>query len=180
VPLDLLAGVSADWMRALTWLVAILSGLLLFFWRRRVDLAALGSVIVFMVASAGAGTYVLHHLGDDRWRGGTGNRLTVPSLSETPVVGQFMEPVDSFMESVAGSVNQFLDFQEALPAALDFFVAAGWALLVSLPLALLVMIVGYVEARRRKAEFDRYKLQVEELRAELNDLKQHLNYSGRG
>jgi hypothetical protein len=178
--LDLLAGVSADWIRALTWVVAIISGLLLFFWRRRLDLAALGSVIVFTVASAGAGTYVLHHLGDARWRGGTGNRLTVPSLSETPLVGQYMEPVDSFMDSVAGSVNQFLDFQEALPAALDFFAAAGWGLLTSLPLALLAMIVSYVEARRRKAEFDRYKVHVEELRAELDDLKHHLNYSGQG
>jgi hypothetical protein len=46
-------------------------------------------------------------------------------------------------------------------------------------LAVLALIVSYREAKRRKAEFVRYKLQVEELRGELDEIKRHLGYANR-
>jgi hypothetical protein len=178
---DILSGVSVDWFRALAWISAIISGLLLYFWRpRRPHLAVLGSVIVYMVANIGAGIYVLYHLGDARWNGGAGNRLSAPSLSDAPVVGEFMRPLDEFMNGVVDGVNDFIDFREALPVALEFFAAAGWALFVSLPLALLALIISYAEARRRKAEFTRYKLEVDELRGELDDIKRQLGHPKQG
>ncbi|MBT2512848.1 hypothetical protein [Arthrobacter sp. ISL-30] len=175
--MDILIGVSAEWFDAITWISAIFSGLLLFFWRpRRLDLAALGSVIVFTVANIGAGIYVLYHLGDARWGGGAENKLSAPSLSDTPVVGRFMEPLDALMSGVVGSINEFIAFRAALPVALDFFAAAGWAMLISLPLALLALIFSYIEAKRRNVEFNRYKLQVEELSGELDEIRRHLGY----
>jgi hypothetical protein len=77
-------------------------------------------------------------------------------------------------------VNEFIDFQAALPVALDYLTAAGWALVVAVPLGILVLIVSYRDALRRKAEFARYSLQVEELSAELKEIKRHLGYPNHG
>jgi hypothetical protein len=94
VAVDILSGVSGDWLRSLTWISALVSGVLLWLWRpRRPHLAALGSANVFGVANIGAGIYVLSHLGDDRWGGGAEDRPGAPSLSDTPVVGQFWDPL---------------------------------------------------------------------------------------
>lgn len=175
-----MSGIGLVWLKALTWISAILTGLLLGFWRpRRLDLAALGSVVVFLVTNAGAGTYVLNHVGDPRWSSRAEDRLSAPPLTETPVIGRYMEPLDALIGGVVDSVNQFVDFRAALPVAMEFFVAAGWALAVSLPLALAALIVGYAEAKRRKAEFLRFKLQVEQLRGELEEVKRHLGYPAR-
>lgn len=176
--MDILSGVSVDWLRNLTWISAVASGILLCFWGlRRAPMAVLGSVVVFGVANIGAGIYVLSHLGDARWGGGAEERLTGPSLVEIPVVGGFLEPLEAFLGGAAEGVNGFIDLSAALPVALEFFTAAGWALFASLPLAVLVLIASYWEARRRKAEFARYKVQVEELRGELDEIKHHLGYA---
>jgi len=84
------------------------------------------------------------------------------------------------MSGVVDGINQFKDFNAALPVALDFFTAAGWAAAVSLPLTVVALIVSYYESRRRKAEFVRYKLEVEELRSELDEVKQHLRLNPAG
>ncbi|MDQ0821351.1 hypothetical protein QFZ79_003726 [Arthrobacter sp. V4I6] len=179
--MDILSGVSGEWLRALTWVAAIASGLLLGFWRpRRAHVAALGSVLVFAVANIGAGIYVLSHLGDSRWGGGAEDRLGAPSLADTPVVGQFLGSLDTLLRGVVDGVNEFTDFRAALPVALEFLAAAGWALVVAVPLGILALIVSYREAQRRKAEFARYSLQVEVLSAELDDIKRHLGYPNPG
>jgi hypothetical protein len=178
---DILSGVSNEWLRALTWLSAIAAGLLLCFWRpRRLHWAALGSVFVFAVANIGAGIYVLSHLGDSRWAGAAENRLGAPSLGDTPVIGRFLGSLDTLLGGVVDGVNEFIDFQAALPVALDYLTAAGWALVVAVPLGILVLIVSYRDALRRKAEFARYSLQVEELSAELKEIKRHLGYPNHG
>lgn len=178
--MDVLSGVSLDWLRALTWIAAIAVGLLLCLrGLGRVHLALLGAVVVLAVANIGAGVYVLSHLWDDRWSVGSQDNLDAPSFSGTPVVGQFMGPLDSFLSEVVKTLNEILDFKAALPVAMEFFNAAGGALLVALPLALLAPVVGYVQEKRRRAEFARYKLQVKELREELDDIKHHLGYAHR-
>ena len=179
---DILSGVSVEWLRALTWLSAIAGGLLLCFWRpRRLVVAALGPVLVFAVANIGAGIYVLSHLGDSRWGGGAEDRLGVPpKLADTPVVGQFLGSLDAAMSGVVDGVNEFIDFRESLPVAVEFLAAAGWALLVAVPLGILALIVSYRDAQRRKKEFASYSRRVEELSAELDDIKRHLGYPNLG
>lgn len=175
--MDVLSGVSLDWLKALTWIAAITVGLLVIFLNpRRFDLAALRAVLVFMVASAGAGIYVLNHVGDSRWSSRAEDRFNAPTLRETPMVGQFMEPLDSFLGGVVGTVNQVVDFQAALPVATEFLVAAGWAFAVSLPLGLASLVGSYLEAKRQKREFRRYKRRVDVLTEELEDIKRHLDY----
>jgi hypothetical protein len=178
---DILSDVSSDWLRALTWLAAVATGLLLCFWRpRRLHWAALGSVLVYAVANIGAGIYVLSHLGDSRWGGGAAGRLGAPSLADTPVVGQFLGSLDTVLGGVVDGVNEFNDFRAALPVALDYLSAAGWALVVAVPLGILTLIVSCRDAQRRKAAFARYSLRVEELSDELDAIKRHLGYPQAG
>jgi hypothetical protein len=47
------------------------------------------------------------------------------------------------MSGVADRINEFIDFRAALPVALEFSAAAGWALFISLPLAVLALIVSH-------------------------------------
>jgi hypothetical protein len=178
---DIFSDVSSEWLRSLTWLSAIAAGLLLCFWRpRRLHWAALGSVLVYAVANMGAGIYVLSHLGDSRWGGGTEDRLGAPSLGDTPVIGRFLGSLDTLLSGVVDGVNEFIDFRAALPVALEYLAAAGWALVVAVPLGILALIVSYRDAQRRKAEFARYSLQVKELRAELDEIKRRLGYPTAG
>ena len=179
--MDILSSVSGEWLKALTWLSALATGLLLCFWRpRRVHWAALGSVLAFAVANIAAGIYVLSHLGDSRWGGGAEERLDAPSLADTPVVGQFLGSLDALLDGVVDGVNEFNDFRASLPVAVDFLASAGWALAVAVPLGLVALVVGYRDAQRRGAEFARFRLQVERLSTELDEIKRHVGYSSRG
>jgi disulfide bond formation protein DsbB len=169
---DLLAGVSGEGLRLLPWVPAIGFALVAAVLRpRRIHLVALGTVLLFAALSAGAGVYVLNHVGDARWSAGEESRLSAPSFSGTPLVGQFLVPLDSVLNQVVGGVNEFLALQQALPVALDFFAAAGWALLVSFPLAIVAVAVSYAEARRRRAEFEDYRAAVDLLKGEVETLK---------
>lgn len=178
--MDILSEVNGEGLKALTWFPALAAGLLLGFWRpRRVHWAALGSVLVFAVANIAAGIYVLSHLGDSRWGGGARERLDAPSLADTPVVGQVLGSLDAVLDGVVDGVNEFTDFRASLPVALDFLAAAGWALAVAVPLGLVALAVSYRDAQRRKAEFASFRLQVEVLSAELDEIKRHVNYPNR-
>jgi hypothetical protein len=170
---DFLGGLNPDGLKSLTWVVAGVAAALLVAWRwRRVDLAALGGSLIFAVASFAAGVYVLFHLGDGRWGGDAHERLVAPSLAGTPVVGQFLKPVDGLLSGLADGVNEFNDVQAALPVAGGFLAAAGWAFALAVPLSILSLVVGFFLARYRKAEFVRVARQVEDLSAEVAGLRQ--------
>lgn len=173
--MDLLAGVSGDGLRFLPWVAAVGFALVTAVLRpRRIHLVALGTVLLFAALSAGAGVYVLNHVGDARWSAVEESRLSAPSFSGTPLVGQFLGPLDSVLNQVVGGVNEFLALQQALPVALDFFAAAGWALLVSFPLAIVAVAVSYAETRRRRAEFEDYRAAVDLLKGEVETLKRQI------
>ncbi|MEW1812017.1 hypothetical protein AB0284_15070 [Pseudarthrobacter phenanthrenivorans] len=175
--MDILAGVNREWLAALTWLAALCAGVAVLLWRRhRPDVAALAAVVVFAAVNVGAGIYVLDHLADGRWGGDAHARLDPPSLSGAPVVGQFLQPLDAAMSDLAGRANDFIDFQAALPVALGFFAAAGWALAVLVPVGLWAAAVQAREGRRRKAEAAAVQHEVEKLRAELDAVKRHVGY----
>lgn len=90
------------------------------------------------------------------------------------MVGQFLGPLDSALNGVVGGVNEFLAFKHALPIALDFLAVSGWALLVSFPLAVLAAVISFTMARRRAADFDRYRSTVDRLEEELEQVKRQI------
>ncbi|MCG2620809.1 hypothetical protein LVY72_02650 [Arthrobacter sp. I2-34] len=59
--------------------------------------------------------------------------------------------------------------------ALDFLAASGWALLVSFPLAILAAGIRYTVARRRTADFEKYRATVDLLKDELEQVKRQIS-----
>jgi hypothetical protein len=174
--LDLLGGISLDVLRILPWAAAIVFALAAGFWRpRKLHWTALASVLLFAALNAGAAIYVLNHFDDPRWSSGKDPSLSAPSLSDTPIVGEYLGDLDSALDGVVGGVNEFLAFKQALPVALDFLAASGWALLASFPLAILAAGIGFTMARRRSAAFDRYRADVDLLKKELEQLKRQIS-----
>ncbi|MHA7239545.1 hypothetical protein [Arthrobacter sp. TMS1-12-1] len=173
--MDLLGGASLDLFHLLTWIVpavvALVAGVLL---RRSLHWIALGAVLLFAALNAAAGIYVLNHFDDARWSPEGRAALSAPSLSGTPLVGEYLEPLDSALEGVVGGVNDFRAFQQALPVTLDFLATSGWALLVAVPVAVLAACVAFARARRRKAEFTTYRATVDALRDELEQVKRQI------
>lgn len=173
--MDPLGGMSLDALHAFTWVapavVALVAGVLL---RRSFHWIAVGAVLLFAALNAAAGIYVLNHFSEPRWSPEGNAPLSAPSLSETPMVGEFLVPLDSALEGVVGGVNDFRAFQQALPIALDFLAASGWALLVSFPLVILAACVSFAKARRRKAEFTKYRATVDSLKDELEQVKRQI------
>lgn len=177
--MDLWGGMGRDELRIFCWIAAAVFALAAGLWRwRRLHWAALSSVLLFAALNAGAGIYVLSHYSDPRWSAGGQPLLSVPSLSGTPVVGQYLGPLDSALNEVVGGVNEFLAFQQALPVALEFLGVSGWALLVSIPLAVLAVVISAgsrrAAARRRTAEFEKYRATVDLLKDELEQLKRQI------
>jgi hypothetical protein len=174
--LDLLGSFSREQLHIYPWGVA--AGFLLvvgiFRWRS-LHWTALGSVLLFAALNAGAGIYVLNHFGDSRWSAGVEPPLSAPSFSGMPFVGEALVPLESALNGVIGAVNDFLAFKQALPAALEFLAASGWALLVSLPLAVLAAIISIIQARHRKADVKKYRATVDLLKAELEQVKRQIS-----
>jgi hypothetical protein len=124
--LDLLGSMSPDALRTFPWIAAAVIALVFGLWRpRSLHWIALGAVLLFAAFNAAAGIYVLSNFSDSRWSPDGEVPLSAPSLSETPLVGEFLEPLGSAMEGVVGGVNDFRSFQEALPIALEFLATFG-------------------------------------------------------
>lgn len=174
--MDLLSGLSRDELRNLSWIAATVFALVAGLWRwRRLHLTALGAVLLFAALNAGAGIYVLNNFRDSRWSAGGASPLSPPSFSQTPIVGQYLGPLDSTLQGVVGGVNDFLAFKQALPVALDFFAVSGWALLLSFPLAILAAVISFAMARRRSADFEKYRATVDRLQDELEQVKRQIS-----
>lgn len=174
--MDLLDGLSRDELRIYSLVAATVFALVAGLLRpRRLHWTALGSVLLFAALNAGAGIYVLNHFGDSRWSAGGEPPLSAPSFSGTPVVGQFLGPLDAALAGVIGGVNDFQAFKQALPVALDFLATSGWALLVSFPVSILVAGISYAAARRRTADFEKYRATVDLLKDELEQVKRQIS-----
>ncbi|MGP5013472.1 hypothetical protein ACTXJX_06560 [Glutamicibacter ardleyensis] len=173
--MDLLRGLSLEDLSVAIWVcVAVFAAVMGIWQRRQLQWVALSSVVLFAVLNAGTGIYVLRTVGDSRWAQEGTVPLSAPSLSETPLVGQYLDPINSALQSMVGSVNSLVAFQQALPVALDFFTKSGWALLIAVPLMLLVVVMSYRAARRRKRELNNYRATVDQLKIDLEQVKARL------
>lgn len=173
--MDLLRGLSLEDLSVAIWVcVAVFAAVMGIWQRRQLQWVALSSVVLFAVLNAVTGIYVLRTVGDSRWAQEGTVPLSAPSLSETPLVGQYLDPLNSALQSMVGSVNSLVAFQQALPVALDFFTKSGWALLIAVPLMLLVVVMSYRAARRRKRELNNYRATVDQLKIDLEQVKARL------
>lgn len=173
--MDFLNGLSREALHIIPWVVAACLVSISFLWRRlRLHWTLFGATLLFAALNALTALYVLQHFHDPRWSTGGQTPLTAPSLAGTPMVGQFLGPLDSAMNGVVGGVNDFLAFKNALPAALDFLEVSGWALLLSVPVAIIATGISWGAARRRAAQARRDRIAVDELRADVDRIKLQL------
>ncbi|MFL4476760.1 hypothetical protein ACIPUB_00610 [Paeniglutamicibacter sp. ORCA_105] len=170
--MELLGRLSLEQLHSYSWGIAagVLLVLGVFRWRS-LHWTVVGSVTLFAALNAGSGIYVLSTVGDSRWSAGEESSLSAPSLAGTPVVGEYLVPLDSALHAVVGGVNEFMAFKQALPIALEFLAMSGIALLVSFPLAIIAVIISFIVARRRKANFEKYRATVDQLKVELEQVK---------
>ncbi|MCW2132014.1 hypothetical protein [Arthrobacter sp. VKM Ac-2550] len=177
IPMDALGEISIDQLGAVSWILAILMGLSMYLWHpRKLQWATLGAMFTFIAANVAFGIYVVAHPKDPRWTHDPS--LSAPSLSDAPMIGQHLQPLDLVMDSVVEGINDFRDYQQAIPVALDFFTAAGWGCLAVIPLVLFALVYSYVQKRQQKAEFVGYKQTIQALQQELDDVKRFVNYQG--
>ncbi|MGC0238622.1 hypothetical protein [Arthrobacter sp. SD76] len=80
------------------------------------------------------------------------------------------------MNAMADGVNDFVDFRAALPVALEYFAAAGWALALLVPVGGAVLAVNAAVSRRRNAQAAAAGSELADLRAELERVKRHVGY----
>ena len=106
-----------------------------------------------------------------RWSAGAESSLTAPSFAGTPVVGEYLLPLDSALQDVVGGVNDFIAFKQALPIALNFLTMSGLALLVAFALAFIAVIISMIMARNRNRELKKYRATVDQLKVELEQVK---------
>ena len=179
--MELLGSLSLDQLHSYTWVIA--AGVLILFgviWWRSIHWTVVGSVMFFAALNAGAGIYVLSTVGDSRWSAGAESSLTAPSFAETPVVGEYLLPLDSALQDVVGGVNDFIAFKQALPIALNFLTKSGIALLVAFALAFIAVIISMIIARNRNAELKKYRATVDQLKADLEQVKWQISTGSMG
>ncbi|MFL4473547.1 hypothetical protein ACIPVK_06090 [Paeniglutamicibacter sp. MACA_103] len=166
---------SVDQFRIFSWAVPIGFVLLGCFRPRSLHWTVLGAVLLFAALNAVAGIHILNHFRDSRWSAGGELPLSAPSFAETPIVGQYLGPLDSTLNGMVGVGNDFLAFKNVLPVAMEFLAASGWALLVSLLLAIVAAIISISMARRRARDFQNYRATVDLLKEELDQVKRQIS-----
>lgn len=166
---------SLDQFRIFSWAVPIGFVLIGCFRPRSLHWTVLGAVLLFTALNAVAGIHILNHFRDSRWSAGGEPPLSAPSFAETPLVGQYLGPLDSTLNRVVGVGNDFLAFKDVLPVAMEFLATSGWALLVSFPIAIIAAIISISRARRRARDFQNYCATVDQLRDELEQVKRQIS-----
>jgi hypothetical protein len=170
--MDVLSGISVETFKILIVAVAVLvGGGVVFGFFRKWQWALFGAVFTYAVAAAGVGIYILLHINDPRWSAGKEPLLKAPSITDAPLIGQYLEPLNGFLNDTAISVNELVAFRHALPLAQEFFGLAGWALLALLPLAAIGFFVSRMQTARQslhqQQELRRLQRGLDDVRARL-------------
>lgn len=170
--MDVLSGISVETFKILVVAVALLVGVGVFFsFYKKWQWALFGAVMTYALATAGVGTYILLHINDPRWSVGKEPLVTAPSITNTPVIGQYLEPLNGFLNNTAASINELAAFRHALPLAQEFFALAGWALLALIPLGVIALFVSHLQDAHESL---RQRQGLRRLERGLNDIRSQL------
>lgn len=163
--MDVLSGVSVEGFKILAVILALLAGVGIYFgFFRKWYWAIVGAVFVFTISTAGAGLYVLLHVNDSRWSADKEPFLEAPKVSETPFIGQYLEPLGAFLNNTANSINDFVAFQRALPIAQDYFTLALWGLVILFPVMIVALVMSRLQPLLLEKRVDELKKAVNEMR----------------
>jgi heme/copper-type cytochrome/quinol oxidase subunit 2 len=176
--MEVLANISLDTLRVLTWVVAIVvavlwCGILWVFLASQKRYWEISSSIVqsllvgaaaFFLLNLGVAFYILSHLTDSRWSVGKDPLLSPNDIqTNIPFLDEFEKQINDVQHGVAGAVNNVAAIQHAFSAASYFLVTAFIAIGVVLALALLTLVTG-IWARRRAEKQKEYDNQYRDER----------------
>jgi hypothetical protein len=170
--MDVLSDISVETFKILAVGLAVLVGVGVFFgFFKKWQWALFGAVFAYMATTAGVGLYILLHINDPRWSAGREPLLKAPSISDTPIIGQYLEPLNGFLDNTATSINELTAFRYALPVAQEFFGLAGWAFLALLPVTALALFVSRIQAANQAT---RQRQELRRLRIALDETRRHV------
>jgi hypothetical protein len=167
--MDVLSGISVDTLKFLGFVIAGLISIGVYFaFFKKWQWALVGAVFTYLIWTTGIGLYVLLHVNDPRWSGEE-TSLQAPAIADTPIIGQYMQPLNDFLNSTASSINDFVAFQHALPVAQEFFGLAGWALAILVPVVLFAVIYSRIQAAIESAQ---QKDKMKKMKAAIRELQE--------
>ena len=169
--MDVLSVESLKYLAAIPALVVGVSIYFVYFRDRYWALAS--AVFAYTLTVLGIGLYILSHATDPRWSGQ--ELVQAPKISDTPIIGKALEPLGTFLNQTADSVNYAAAFQHAFPVAWDFFVLAFVGLIIFAAAALVAMVMSKLQTRLMKNEVKTLKKQNNELQDKVGKLTKAVN-----
>lgn len=180
--MDVLANVSLETFKVLTWIVSLVFGALWFYiaahkkyWEIIASSLAglLAATTVFLLANLGVAFYILSRISDPRWSAGKDPIWTPDKLeSNLPFINEITTLLNGVQDNVSGAVNSVGAIQNALVVTGDFL----WMVVVSIPVLIILAIAAFIASKWAKRRNDRQleKERVEEMReikADLADIR---------
>lgn len=171
----MLSGASVETFKTLVWIVALIFGLLflvgspttspLRIAARAVN-ALLAATAAFAAANLAVVFYILAHLMDPRWSVGKDPALESPELSAGPILQPITDTLNHILDGMTGSVNNVIALKNAFFTMPEFIVAAGWGLLLLVPLVIAVRILAWLVEKDQARQIDRNTRDLADIRAQ--------------
>ncbi|MDB5168432.1 MAG: hypothetical protein JWO55_690 [Candidatus Saccharibacteria bacterium] len=181
--MDVFSNINVEAFKMLVWVFALAVGVLVFVSSERVGIfdkiiAVVKGVFAMALSVAalaiGVVFYILSHATDSRWSVGKDATVESPQIPDNPFFGQVIDTLNSFMGSVTGSVNDLFAIKNAFVTTQDFFLLAGWAVLLVIPLFILLRILTWRKESREKRQMKRDRATLRRISTELEQMKRAL------
>jgi hypothetical protein len=173
--IELLSGASVGTFKNLVWIIAVVIGLLFLIGSRvssrrkiaaRVISALTAGTAAFAAANLAVVFYILAHLMDPRWSVGRDATVESPELSAGPFFQPITDTLNDILDGLTGSVNNVIALKNAFLTMPDFIVAAGWASVVMVGLAITNRILSSIIEKDQMKQIDRNTRDLADIRAQ--------------
>lgn len=173
--MEMLSGASVDTFKNLVWIAALIFGLLFLIgsptssplrMAARATNALLAATAAFAAANLAVVFYILAHLMDPRWSVGKDATLDSPELSAGPILQPITDTLNHILDGMTGSVNNAIALKNAFLTMPDFIVAAGWGLLLLVPLVVAIRILAWLVEKDQVRQIDRNTRDLADIRAQ--------------
>lgn len=173
--MEMLSGADVETFKKLVWVAALIFGLLFFIGRptasplkiaARAVTASLAATAAFAAANLAVVFYILAHLMDPRWSVGKDATLDSPELSAGPILQPITDTLNHILEGMTGGVNNVIALKNAFLTMPDFIVAAGWALLLLVPLVVAARVLAWLVEKDQVRQIDRNTRDLADIRVQ--------------
>ena len=173
---EMLSGTSVDTFKNLVWIAALIVGLFFVIGdpvsspprvAARAVAALIAATVAFAVANLAVVFYILAHLMDPRWSVGKDATIASPELSAGPFLQPITDSLNDILDGITGNINNVIALKNAFLTMPDFIVAAGWGLLLLVPLMIALRILAWFVEKDQVRQIDRNTRDLSDIRAHL-------------